>query len=175
MTTSCTKSDGHPSGIASWNGWHFIRFFLLMLGCSLGFMTTTAQTNWLNALPPVPALQIPTNLADWKIARAEIRAQLNQMLGSFPETPPIPSVTVISRTREAKYWREQFVFEDGIGGLVPGYLLLPLSSGPHPAILYCHWHGGEYAIGKEELFQTNHTPVAPGVALVELGYVVIAC
>ncbi len=145
-----------------------------MLGCSLGFMTTTAQTNWLNALPPVPALQIPTNLADWKISRAEIRAKLNQLLGRFPETPPSPSVTVISRTREAKYWREQFVFDDGIGGLVPGYLLLPLSTGPHPAILYCHWHGGEYAIGKEELFQTNHTPVAPGVALVEHGYVVIA-
>jgi dienelactone hydrolase len=42
-----------------------------------------------------------------------------------------------------------------------------------PAILYCHWHGGEYEIGKEELFQAKHTPEAPGPALARRGYVVL--
>ncbi len=168
------KSDWLKLGSASLNGRRLVGLLLLMLGSSVGFMTTMAQTNWLNALPAVPALRIPPNLADWRVARAEIRSRLNQLLGSFPEKPPRPSVATTSRSREANYWREQFVFDDGIGGVVPGYLLLPLSPGPHPAILYCHWHGGEYSIGKEELFQTNHTPVAPGVALVEQGYVVIA-
>ncbi|HVV00651.1 MAG TPA: dienelactone hydrolase family protein, partial [Verrucomicrobiae bacterium] len=43
-----------------------------------------------------------------------------------------------------------------------------------PAILYCHWHGGEYDLGKEELFQAKHTPEAPGPALARRGYVVLA-
>ena len=58
---------------------------------------------------------------------------------------------------------------------VPGYLLLPKSvSGTSPAILYCHWHGGEYDLGKEELFQSRHTPEPPGPALAKRGFVVLA-
>lgn len=133
-----------------------------------------AQTNWLSVLPPVPPLNIPALSSDWKVTQNEIRTNLTRLLGPFPELTNRSSVVVISRTREEKFWREHFVFEDGVGGVVPGYLLLPLSEGPHPAILYCHWHGGEYGIGKEELFRTNHTPVAPGPALVDQGYVVIA-
>ena len=38
------------------------------------------------------------------------------------------------------------------GATVPGYMFLPKSAtGKQPAILYCHWHGGEYTTGKEEL------------------------
>jgi dienelactone hydrolase len=53
--------------------------------------------------------------------------------------------------------------------------LLP-KSGParKPAILYCHWHGGQYDVGKEELFRTNALPEPPGPALVRDGYVVLA-
>ncbi len=43
----------------------------------------------------------------------------------------------------------------------------------HPAVLYCHWHGGEYDVGKEELFQSRHTPEVPGPALVKRGFVVL--
>jgi dienelactone hydrolase len=39
--------------------------------------------------------------------------------------------------------------------------------------LYCHWHGGQYDIGKDEMLGTNATPVAPGPALAEKGYVVL--
>ena len=45
--------------------------------------------------------------------------------------------------------------------------------GKAPAILYCHWHGGEYDIGKEELFQAKHTPEPPGPALAKRGFVVL--
>ncbi|MFZ9856690.1 MAG: alpha/beta hydrolase family protein, partial [Limisphaerales bacterium] len=47
-------------------------------------------------------------------------------------------------------------------------------SGRIPAILYCHWHGGEYDGGKVELFQQRHTPAAPGPELVRRGYAVVA-
>jgi dienelactone hydrolase len=45
--------------------------------------------------------------------------------------------------------------------------------GKAPAILYCHWHGGEYDIGKEELFQAKHTPEPPGPAFAKRGFVVL--
>ncbi len=137
-------------------------------------MAETHPTNWLAFVPPVPPLKIPADIASWEAERAGIRATLLRLLGHFPERPAHPTVTILSRTREPGYWREKFVFDDGIGGKVPGYLLTPLAAGPHPAILYCHWHGGEYGIGKEEIFQTNHTPVVPGPTLVDRGYVVLA-
>ena len=58
---------------------------------------------------------------------------------------------------------------------MPGYILLPknASEKKSPAILYCHWHGGQYDIGKEELFQTNHTPQAPGPTFAKRGLVVL--
>jgi dienelactone hydrolase len=69
---------------------------------------------------------------------------------------------------------EKFHFDDGAGSIVPGYLLLPKgAAGKAPAILYCHWHGGEYDNGKEELFRAEHTPVPPGPTLARHGYVVL--
>jgi dienelactone hydrolase len=43
-----------------------------------------------------------------------------------------------------------------------------------PAILYCHWHGGEYDIGKEEIFQARHTPAVPAEAFARMGFAVLA-
>ena len=55
---------------------------------------------------------------------------------------------------------------------MPGVLLLPKGrKGKVPGILYCHWHGGEYGGGKSELFESRHTPVAPGPELVRRGIV----
>jgi dienelactone hydrolase len=69
---------------------------------------------------------------------------------------------------------EKFEFDNGAGSVVPGYLLLSAKpEGKLPAVLYCHWHGGEYAIGKEELFQAKHTPEEPGPALARRGFAVL--
>ena len=151
----------------------FISFALLIL-ILFRSMADAAPTDWLAYAPPTPPLKIPADRAGWEAERDGIRTTLVRLLGNFPQRPIHPAVTILSRTRESGYWREKFVFNDGIGGMVPGYLLTPLSEGPHPAILYCHWHGGEYGIGKEEVFHTNHTPVAPGPTLVGRGYVVLA-
>ena len=69
---------------------------------------------------------------------------------------------------------EKFHFDNGAGATVPGYLIRPKElRGKAPAILYCHWHGGEYDIGKEELFQAKHTPESPGPAFAQRGFVVL--
>jgi dienelactone hydrolase len=46
--------------------------------------------------------------------------------------------------------------------------------GKFPALLYCHWHGDQYGVGKEELFQANAAPEAPGPALARRGFIVLA-
>ena len=84
-------------------------------------------------------------------------------------------MATLAREDHGDFWREKFQFDNGAGATVPGYLLIPKKlSGKAPGVLYCHWHGGQYDIGKEELFGTNASPVAAGPELARRGYVVVA-
>jgi dienelactone hydrolase len=93
----------------------------------------------------------------------------------LPPRPKRLAVKTLSREDRGDYVLEMFQFDNGAGATVPGYLLLPKKvAGKAPAILYCHWHGGQFDVGKDEIFGTNATPVAAGPELVKRGYVVIA-
>lgn len=134
-----------------------------------------AGARWLRAAGPVPELVVPAGRADWEKRRGEIRATLRECLGHLPPRPPVPAVTTLSRVDRGGHWEERFQFDNGAGATVPGVLLLPKAPGRRvPAVVYCHWHGGEYDHGKSELFEANHTPAAPGPLLVAQGYAVIA-
>lgn len=140
-----------------------------------------AQTNsspapqWLEKTPVVPEFKAPATRAAWELQRLDIRVKLWRLLGRMPARPLVPEVKTRSREDRGAYWLEKFEFDNGAGATVPGVMLLPKKSGSHPAILYCHQHGGLGAKGgKQELFQTNPAPVAPGPELVKRGYVVIA-
>ena len=86
-------------------------------------------------------------------------------MGKLPPRPKQPHIETLSREDRGDYLLEKFQFDNGAGAIVPGYLLLPKNPhGKSPALLYCHWHGGQYEIGKEELFQAKHTPEPPGPA-----------
>jgi dienelactone hydrolase len=83
------------------------------------------------------------------------------------------------RRRESRdgYVVESLEIDNGAGVAMPAYLLLPenIPGGRRiPAVLYCHWHGGQYDIGKEELFRTNAVPEPPGPSLVRRGWAVLA-
>jgi dienelactone hydrolase len=140
-----------------------------------------AQTNqpfarrWLEAGPPTPGFEVPASRPAWERQRQRVRAELWQLLGDLPPRPKSVKVETLSREDRGDYVLEKFAFDNGAGALVPGFLLLPKGvSGKAPAILYCHWHGGQYDVGKQELFGTNATPVAAGPALAKRGYVVLA-
>jgi len=134
-----------------------------------------AARRWLEAGSPVPDFKVPASKAAWERQRRQVRAQLWELLGALPPRPKKLAVEPLKREDRGDYLLEKFQFDNGAGATVPGYLLLPKkSSGKSPAVLYCHWHGGQYDIGKEELFRTNATPVPAGPALVRRGYVVIA-
>lgn len=135
-----------------------------------------AGARWLAAAGPVPEFVVPADRAAWETRRVEIRSTLLRCLGDLPPRPSVPVVTTLSRVDRGNHWEERFRFDNGAGAVVPGVLLLPKTDGATkvPAILLCHWHGGEYERGKSELFETNHTPAAPGPLLVAKGYAVMA-
>src|SRR4051794_38830426 len=135
-----------------------------------------AAARWLAAAQPVPEFKAPASLKEWESRRVAIREQLWQSLGKLPPRPRELEGKTLSREDRGDYILEKFQFDNGAGAMVPGYLLLPKGGGDgrHPAVLYCHWHGGQYEVGKEELFRTNATPVPAGPALAKAGFVVIA-
>ncbi len=139
-----------------------------------------AQTNetdaarWLAKAEIVPPFTPPASRKSWETQRKNVRAELWKLLGKLPPRPKRPQVETVSKEDRGDYFVEKFQFDNGAGATVPGYALLPKNlRGKAPAILYCHWHGGQYEIGKEELFQTKHTPEAPGPTLVKRGFVVL--
>lgn len=157
------------------------------LPITLALLVTTlatsvmAQTNppvprrWLEDAPLVPDFQVPASKAAWERQRKQVRGQLWELLGELPARPKRPAVETLNREDRGDYFLEKFQFDNGAGATVPGYLLLPKNvSGKAPGILYCHWHGGQYDVGKAEIFGTNATPVAAGPALVKRGYAVLA-
>jgi dienelactone hydrolase len=132
-------------------------------------------SRWLEGAPRPPIFAVPASKEAWEARRAEIRAELRGLLGHLPARPKVPSAETLSREDRGDYFLERFRFDNGAGSLVPGYLLLPKgASAGNPAILYCHWHGGEWDLGKEELFHGRHIPEAPGPALARRGFVVLA-
>ncbi|MEY4940119.1 MAG: hypothetical protein RIQ93_1854 [Verrucomicrobiota bacterium] len=133
--------------------------------------------NWLSKAPPAPAFTIPATRGEWEAQRKEIRATLWKLLGALPARPAKPRTTVLSRQDKGDYWLEKFTFDNGAGDTVPGYCFIPKSATAEkkaPAILYCHWHGGQYDIGKDEMLGVNKSiPRAPGETLAKLGHVVL--
>jgi dienelactone hydrolase len=157
-----------------------IKILLALLALIDPVMAQTNQPNqsdadrWLAKAAIAPPFASPASKRAWETERKKIRAQTWELLGKLPPRPKAPAVEILSREERGDYILEKFRFDNGAGSTVPGYLLLPTSSsGKAPAILYCHWHGGEYDIGKEELFQAKHTPEPPGPAFAKRGYVVL--
>jgi dipeptidyl aminopeptidase/acylaminoacyl peptidase len=131
--------------------------------------------SWLSTAPAIPEFVPPEKREIWERRRPGIRRELSQLLGSLPPRPQKPNVRTISREVRDGYTLEKFEFDNGAGAVVPGYLLVPsIHREKLPGILYCHWHGGQYEVGKEELFRTNAAPVPPGPTLARRGYVVLA-
>jgi len=168
-----------PNQWFHWN--YFFRLSFLEGGLYFLPVVLMSQTNenyaarWLAKAEIAPAFAAPATLNEWETKRNEIRSRVWKLLGRLPPRPEKLTVHTLSREDRDGYILEKFEFDNAAGATVPGYLLLPKKTASRaPAILYCHWHGGQYEIGKEELFQKSHTPEALGPAFANLGYVVLA-
>lgn len=136
----------------------------------------TAAELWLAKASVAPPLHVPTALEEWQAQRTQIRARLNELLGELPPRPPVSAFTMICSEDRDTYTLETVQFDNGAGELVKGYAFVPKTATEQSkasAILYCHWHGDQHDIGKGELLGTHATPVPPGPALAEQGYVVL--
>ena len=117
----------------------------------------------------------PTSVEEWERRKVELRKNLWRLLGDLPPQFT-PEVAVDKSETRDGYVLEHFTFDNGIGDTVYGYLLIPVKrSGRGPAILYNHYHGGMYGLGKEEVIVKafDQLDFATGEALAEAGYVVL--
>ncbi|MBL9177781.1 MAG: hypothetical protein JNM65_06945 [Verrucomicrobiaceae bacterium] len=136
----------------------------------------TPADAWLAKSKIAPPLAVPTSLDAWQRQRMEIRTKLNELIGDLPPRPPVSSFQVVAKENKGSYTHETIQFDNGAGEIVKGYVFVPKNATPQsraPAILYCHWHGGQYDSGKAEMLRTNATPVPAGPALARAGYVVL--
>lgn len=146
-------------------------FFLLRMQAA-----ETQAEKWLAKTKIAPAMTVPASVEAWQNQRTSIRAKLTELLGDLPPRPPVSAVEIVGKEDKGSYTLETIQFDNDAGEIVKGFLFVPKSATAQskaPAILYCHWHGGQYDIGKGELLGTNAVPVAPGAALAEAGYVVL--
>ncbi len=87
---------------------------------------------------------------------------------------PRPAVAArVAEARDADGWvTEEISLADPA---MPATLLRPARPGPHPAVLYCHAHGGDYRLGRRELTEGSRFLQAPGYgpALAQAGFAVL--
>lgn len=104
------------------------------------------------------------------------RAELYQLLGELPARDrPIGAKTVWSKQRDHFIQEKLELDLNGIE-TVPAYFLKPLHlKGKAPCVLYHHYHGGKYKLGKEELLtpKPDHALMSYAEDLCKQGYCVL--
>jgi acetyl esterase/lipase len=106
-------------------------------------------------------------------SKEERRRELYALLGELPDRSREISVSKIGAEERESYVLEKLVLELNGIELVPAYFVRPRQpTGRLPTILYNHAHGGNYALGKDELLIGRGELQAPpyAQALTQKGY-----
>jgi dienelactone hydrolase len=107
---------------------------------------------------------------------AERRAELWGLLGDLPERHRPIGVRELGRTQRDGYELQRLVLDlNGLEG-VPAYFVKPVgAAGRLPVVLYNHFHGGRYELGKDELIEHREVRGAPpyAVELTSRGWAVL--
>jgi dienelactone hydrolase len=124
---------------------------------------------------------MPAAMARWpwlgnEQATASRRADLRRLLGPLPALDAAASGELISTELQAFARIERWRLALNSQEPVPALLLLPPDGEPRGLALYCHAHGNNFAVGKEELLQGRPALQAPpyGKVLPALGFAVLA-
>ncbi|HEV2037141.1 MAG TPA: alpha/beta hydrolase family protein, partial [Candidatus Eremiobacteraceae bacterium] len=127
------------------------------------------------ALPMSPRTEPPASQAEFTSMQKRRRQELWSLLGDLPwEHKPGPT-KLIKTEKHDGYTLERLELD--LNGIepVPALLLIPDRRAPAaPGLLFIHWHGGMYDLGKEQLLRG--VPVQPAYASVcaEKGIVTLA-
>lgn len=112
--------------------------------------------------------------SDFQRHQRQRRALLWSLLGDLPASRP-PTARVLSTEQREGYQLEHLELDLNGVQPVPALMLIPdRIATPAPGLLYIHWHGGDYATGKDELLTGREVlpPYAPVCA--EKGIVTLA-
>lgn len=102
------------------------------------------------------------------------RAELWGLLGQLPERRT-PTAALLRREPRDGYALEHLVLDLNGEQPVPALMLLPDNlKTPAPAVLYIHWHGGDYPVGKRELFEGTRAMEAYAPVCAERGIAALA-
>lgn len=112
---------------------------------------------------PMPGERGTLSYKDFQAYQRRRREELWHLLGDLPENRK-PTATLVKRERHENFTLERLVLD--LNGLepVPALFLIPdKRQEPAPAMMYIHWHGGDYGVGKEELLKGTRAmaPYAP--------------
>jgi dienelactone hydrolase len=153
----------------------FLFCFLLLYVLALSELSNAAEQKILKGGFHSFKTPLPRSTQQWDSQKAELRKKLWRLLGDMPPLfTPKPKIDQ-SDSRDG-YMLEHFTFDNGVGDTVYGYILIPAGrTKPGPAILYNHYHGGQYQQGKEELITKAFKTLdfATGEELAKEGYVVL--
>jgi hypothetical protein len=111
---------------------------------------------------------------DFAAHQAARRKELWGLLGDLPPKRK-PTATLRKKEKKDGYTLEHLELDSNGQEIAPAYLLIPDKiQQPAPAMLYLHWHGGDYPVGKNELLVGTRAmqPYAPVYA--EKGIVTLA-
>lgn len=108
----------------------------------------------------------PATLADWKTRRKELRQQLIDAWGRFPEKPVPLNARVLGTIKRDKYRVERVIFQTMPDVWMTANAYVPEGEGKHPAVLcvHGHWKGAK---------QDPHVQ-ARCIGLARLGFFVLA-
>lgn len=149
--------------------------------------TLAVQVQQLAAAAPFRGAFLDPRWKSFAEFRETMRGQVLDALSYRPE-PVEPKAEVLERRDMGDHVRERIVFSTSPLFRVPAYVLIPKNlSGPAPAIVDLHSHGGMFLFGKEkvidlgsnhpvmtEYHQRNYDGRPTSTELVRRGYVVIS-
>jgi len=101
------------------------------------------------------------------------RQQLYQLLGDLPPLDSKITTKLLSKKECPGYILEHLEFQYGEKGeKIPAYFAAPKNVAKPPVVLFCHSHGGQYKLGKDELIKGNSYMYDPPYAeeLTAAGY-----
>ena len=94
---------------------------------------------------------------DFSIWRSEAKAKVMECLLTPPPVVPFNPVVITEKDR-GSYVARKVVLNITGDSRVLGFMLVPKSKGPHPAVLLLHDHGGKFDIGKEKVVEPWDEP-----------------
>lgn len=111
------------------------------------------------------------------LSKDEQREKLYRLLGDLPDRELPVKVQMLAEEKREGYYLEKLLLH--LNGMepVPAYFIRPNDvSGKLPAVLFNHSHGGNYALGKDELLRGNSYLQDPSYAeqLTRMGYAVLS-